>query len=433
MKVPLHYGRDIIILHIPDKNISQLIQPWHNDKIEPNQTLVSDALTTQQTKNFQDRIAGKTLCVLLTDGTRDMPIDDIFEKLFTLLQKTSHILFLICTGTHNADTVANAEIKEKIAHAAAKAELVNFQTHTHDCQRTQFINAGKTSHGTEVMFNAVIKDADVFLVLSDIKCHYFAGYSNPVKNFVPGICSYETTEQNHSLALDDRSTYGSHPWHSNPSKRSNPLANDQLEAMELIVKDRGVYALVTISTSGKIQWIGFDHADKITPKALDLVDKMNTHAVTPSDRLIVSPGGLPNDIDLYIAQRALEMTKSAVKDNGEILFISACPQGIGQERTTENFYDRLTAPLDEVLQSIQAQYKLFSHKPYKFARLIQRLRKIWMYTQIPDNLVESIHLYPTDDPQRIVDRWLTENPDIKITIVSGANKIALYHKSFDFY
>ena len=47
-----------------------------------------------------------------------------------------------------------------------------------------------------------------------MKTHYFAGYSNPIKNFVPGICAFETTEKNHSLALHPHSSFGLHPWHS---------------------------------------------------------------------------------------------------------------------------------------------------------------------------------------------------------------------------
>lgn len=49
--------------------------------------------------------------------------------------------------------------------------------------------------------------------------------------------------------------------------------------------------------------------------------------VRAADRLIVSPGGLPNDIDLYIAQRALELTKAGVRDGGEVLFFGGLSEG----------------------------------------------------------------------------------------------------------
>jgi nickel-dependent lactate racemase len=259
-----------------------------------------------------------------------------------------------------------------------------------------------------------------------MKTHYFAGYSNPIKNFVPGVCAFQTAEHNHSLALDANSTFGLHPWHNDPNRRNNPLAQDQLEAMQMIVKDRPVYVLGTISTSGKIQWARFAAAHTVTAEAFDRIDERNTHTVTPVPRLIVSPGGLPNDVTLYIAQRALELTRNAVTDNGEVLFLAACPDGIGEQRTMENFYNRLVAPIDEILKSIEAEYKLYSHKPYKFAQMIRRLRKIWMHSEISDNLIHAAHICPTHQPQNVIDNWLAEDPYTRITIVDGANKIALY-------
>jgi hypothetical protein len=82
-----------------------------------------------------------------------------------------------------------------------------------------------------------------------------------------------------------------------------------------------------------------------------------------------------------------------------------------------------------VLKSIECEYRLFSHKAYKFAQLIQRLRRIWVYSQIPDKAVEAVHLDFTHEPQAVVDKWLAETPDARITVVDGANKIALYPKA----
>ena len=429
MKIDLHYGKGVINLQVPRKNVSQIIQPWSGKDGSDNATVLSQSLQCSQKDNFQKKIAGKQLCVLTADGTRDILLSEILEQLLAVLRPASLIRFIISTGTHNTETAENSIIKQQIEKAASKAQIKNLEIHVHHCQTDDFINAGRTSRGTEVIFNAKAQDAQIFLVLSDIKCHYFAGYSNPIKNFVPGICTYRTAEQNHSLALDVNSTFGLHPWHNDKSRTNNLLAQDQLEAMQLIIKDRPLYALTTISSSGKIQWAKFDLAEHACGEAFDLVDKMNTHTVKTVDNLIVSPGGLPNDIDLYIAQRALELTKNAVKNDGEILFLAACPNGIGPERTTENFYNRLTAPVDEIINSIQTEYKLFTHKPYKFAQMIQRLRNIWIHSEMPDEIIKSIHLKPTHQPQQVVDNWLDENPNAAITIIDGANKLALYSKT----
>jgi len=429
MKVDIHYGDGIVSLQIPEANVTRIIRPWQDEEAADNRTILQQAMSSRQVEDFREAIAGRRLCVLLDDGTRDEPFGDIFEQLFAALRTSSFVRFLICTGTHEPATPQNGKITAQIENAAGKAGIGNFEIHAHDCERAEFAEAGATSRGTEIICNVLADDADVFLVLSDIKVHYFAGYSNPIKNFVPGICAFRTAEQNHSLALDDKSTFGVHPWHPDSGKRNNPLASDQLEGMRLIVKERPVFTLVTITTSGQIRWAKFGPVEPVSTEAFAIVDRRNTYTVTPAGRLIVSPGGLPNDVDLYIAQRALELTKDAVTDGGEILFLAACPNGVGEEKTMENFYHRLTKPIDEIFNSIESEYKLYSHKPYKFARLIRRLRRIHIYSQIPDDIVRAAHLYPAHEPQEIIDNWLTEQPDARITVVDGANKIALYKAS----
>jgi nickel-dependent lactate racemase len=429
MDVILKYGNEQIALKIPQTNIERIIRPWQESADTDNEAVIRQALTNSDAENFKQKVQRNRICVLTDDGTRNEPFEDTFGELFKLLRTCSSVQFLICTGTHDADTDENNSIKTQIEIAARKAGIADFQISTHDCDTDSFINAGCTSRGTEVLYNEIAETADLFLVLSDLKVHYFSGYSNPIKNLLPGICAFKTTEQNHSLALDENSTFGRHPWHLDKNRITNPVAEDQLEGMRLIVKDRPVFALITITTSGKINWAGFGPVQNVTAKAFNIADEKNTHTVKPTDKLIISPGGLPNDISLYIAQRALELSKNAVNDGGEILFLAACPDGVGEKKTIENFYNRLTAPIDEVLESISGDYKLFSHKPYKFAQLIKRLRRIWVYSQIPADIIEAAHLFPTKDPQKVVDDWLAENPKTKITLVEGANKIALYAKA----
>ena len=106
-----------------------------------------------------------------------------FAKLFPLLRECLFIEFLICTGTHNADTVENLRIKRQIEDAGKTAGISDIAVHIHDCRGSDLINAGRTTRGTEVIYNAKADEADIFLVVTDVKCHYFGGYSNAVKYF----------------------------------------------------------------------------------------------------------------------------------------------------------------------------------------------------------------------------------------------------------
>ncbi len=424
MKVDLHYGTGVVSLRVPDRNVQEIIRPWQGEQAENVAARLRDIVGSRAAA-FQDTVAGKRVCILVDDGTRDEPLAVVLPHLCDVLRGTASVQFLICTGTHTADTPKNRQISREIEKVCRDAGLTLTRVHAHDCNIDNVIDVGDTSRGTKVLVNALADEADAFLVVSDVKVHYFAGYSNPVKNFVPGISAFRTVEQNHGLALLEESTHGAHPWHPDPDRRNNPLAEDQVEGMELIAKGRPIYALVMLSVGERLIWARFGPVRETSAESFVVTDERNIRDVTPASRLIVSPGGLSNDEDLYIAQRALELTRAAVTDGGEVLFLAACPNGIGEPQTVANFYNRLTAPLEEVIRSIRQDYVLYSHKPYKFAVMIRRLRRIWMHTQIADLLVEAAHLHPTHAPQAVVDDWLAEQPEAKIIFVDGANKVAL--------
>ena len=424
MYIPLHYGDGQIILKIPHDNVAGVICPQKLKYLCRNTDILDQALV-KKTPDFIEAIKGRTLGVLLPDGTRDIPLEVILPLVLRLVKNVKKVLFFICTGTHETNTPENQKIIELIR---AEASTVNLQEYTiiaHDCQSSDCVSAGTTKRGTEILYNVRLQEPMVFLVLSDVKHHYFSGYSNPVKNFVPGLCAFITTEQNHSWTMDERSCAGIHPWHPEPALRDNPLAQDQVEAMRAIIGERSVWAFVTLSTDGQIQWADFGLSQKVTSKAFLKADEWNSFSVKPVKKMIVSPGGLPNDVDLYIAQRALELTADVVCDGGEILFISACPKGIGNIKTTGQFYDKLIAPIDEIAASSRHDYRLFSHKPWRFARLIRRLNRLWVHSQIEASEIERMHMAPSTDPQSVINGWFDQNLQEKILVVDGANKLLL--------
>ncbi len=73
-------------------------------------------------------------------------------------------------------------------------------------------------------------------------------------------------------------------------------------------------------------------------------------------------------------------------------------------------------------------YKLFSHKPLRFAELIQNLQHLWVYSELDDETVRAGHMSPASSIQDIVDQWIREKPGIKILVVDGANKLAIRSK-----
>jgi hypothetical protein len=49
-----------------------------------------------------------------------------------------------------------------------------------------------------------------------------------------------------------------------------------------------------------------------------------------------------------------------------------------------------------------------------------------LYSKLDHDTVEAAHLENVEDPQLVIDEWVSENPDVKILILDKGNKIAIY-------
>ncbi len=426
----LKYGSRAVRLRLPEENVLNIVEVKDPGIKESNGALIQEAL--EQPVNaplLKEVVAGKKVALLVEDATREVPVADIFPPVAEQLSSAAFVQVLVCTGTHNPTLPGNREIVDTLQAAFRQQGVKKYDIEVHRGKGIEYWDAGEISTGNRILVNPRAKEVDVYLALSDMKNHYFAGYSNALKNFLPGICANETTERNHALALREESTFGHHPLHSDPRRRDNPLAQEMLEAFRLIRRDKVALTLAVISKGEQVLWAEFGELEEVVRRGTAEVDRLMSQTVEAADLLIVSPGGFPNDESLYTAQRALELSKRAVKPGGEVLFVAECRHGIGPDSAKENFYDLLSRPLEEVFKILERKYILYSHKAYKFARMIANLKRIGFYTRLDRSLVEPIHLYPVESPQQFVEEALKRNPNLTINIVNDGNKIALHSRS----
>jgi nickel-dependent lactate racemase len=426
MKVDLSYGDSKVEFSIPDENLSGKIIPKQVTASADIEGELARVLANPHGPHLDDLVRSRNVCVLVEDHTRDAPHRELVAAVVPLLADANMVQFIITTGSHEVNHPANLEIVDMIQRVAQDGKMSRFDVHIHDCQSESVVDLGVTSRGTPLVVNTLGTKHDVYVSLSDMKAHYFAGYSNGLKNFLPGVCAFKTIEANHSMALDPSSTFGRHPYHPDPSKRTNPLADDMREAMEMMTENAKVFTLSVISSGRKLVWADAGRLEPVIARGIEVLDETASFTVEPVSKIIVSPGGYPQDKSLYHAQRGLELTKNAVTDGGEVLFVAECRDGVAPPTATENFYNKLTAPLNDVITSISGQYHLYEHKAYKFAELLNRVSSVKMYSNLDAETVESAHLTKVDDIQSVIDAWVAEDSRTKILVLDKGNKMAIY-------
>lgn len=424
--VLLPYGSRELKLRIPEGRF-RLVEPAGSSDPEPALEAFRRALAKPvRSPTLEELTRGRMATYLFDDATRSEPHDEFIGAIVERLAKASHVRGIVATGSHERLSAGNKRIVERF-RAVAEDVGLSYDIGIHDCEDpSRHVRLGVTSRGTPVEVSREALEADVIVMTSDVKNHYFAGYSNALKEVLPGVSSFAAIEHNHSFALDAQSTFGRHPWHPDPARRTNPVAEDMLEAFEMATAGKDVFLLAALTTTRGVLWAEAGSVEEVTREAIRQVDSADSVRVAPARCLIVSPGGNPEDETLYNAQRGLELSRYGVRAGGEVLFIASCDRGVAPTAGARaEFYDRLTAPLDEVLAGLQAKYTLYSHKAYKFAQFIKSVRSIRMVTELPAAEVMAAHMTKVEDPQAVVDGWLRES-DEPILINLLANKVALY-------
>jgi len=424
--VRLPYGEGELTLRIPDGRL-RLVEPARGARLKAPLEAFRESLGKPVgSPPLQDLVAGRKVAYLLDDATRSEPHQEFMQAVLERLGGAALVRCIIAVGSHERLSAGNRRIMEQF-RAAAGGLGVRVEVSVHDCEDASLhVGLGLTPRGTPVEINRLALEADVFVITSDLKNHYFAGYSNPLKNFLPGVSSFAAVEHNHSFALDPDASFGRHPWHPDPRRRSNPVAEDMLDAVKMIPAGKRVFVLGAVTQPEGVIWAGAGDMEAVTREAIRHVDRAEAARVSPCRYLIVSPGGDPEDETLYNAQRGLELSRNGVKRGGEVLFLARCPKGVAPTPAARaEFYDRLTAPLPDVIAGLAARYVLYSHKAYKFAQFIQSVERISMVTDLPREQVEAAHMHKADDPQAVVDRWRSDSGE-PILVTAHANKVALY-------
>ena len=431
--IELSYGKGKKTLHIPESNLSGFLKPISTDERLSSEQAFASALDHPiGGAGLEDLVAGKKVCVTIEDYSRWEPHREIVSALSTRLGKARMVQYIVATGTHSPTDDRNLKIKSMIGDVAGDLDLV-FDVDINASREAKcFDYVGTTTRGTEVRANRKALNADIFITGSCMKPHYFAGYSAANKHFLPGVCAFDTIRVNHcGLIKDENSNYGRHPWHYDKGRRKNPLVSDMLEAMDLIVKGRPVYTLAAINEGNDVLWAQFGPIETVTRAGIKRADEIYSFTVQPVRHLVVSPGGSPYDEYMYTGIRAMELTLEAVQQDGEVLWLSECAGGIHSGATrqvVEDFHNAMKSDLNTLSERLDhPDVKFHTYKAYRFKRLSEKI-KIYGYSSLSNEILESVSIKPVNNPQKIIDTWLENDPDDRILFVDKANKLAVYDK-----
>lgn len=387
MQVDIPYGKEKIKVQIPDP--VEILVP-NKVEVTDQKKIIEQALNNPIDSVSFEEFASKSskLLVIVNDGTRPTPTSKILEYLHPILSSHPDVKFLIATGVHRAPTEEEYrfifgklydEYKEQIfAHDARKDEDV--------------IYLGKSKNGTEMYINKMVPEIGNVLVIGSVEPHYFAGYTGGRKSFLPGVASYKTIEMNHKLALSDDAC--------SLALNGNPVNEDMNDAMN-VLKDINIFSIQTVLTGDhKLFAVTAGDLIKSFDAAIEYSQKIFCVPLKQKGNIVISAAPYPMDIDLYQSQKALDNGKLALEDEGILILISKCRDGIGED-TFLQLLCKADSP-QKILDILGEEYKLGYHKAAKMAQIGIRAQ-MWAVTDLDDVTIKKSQLKPYSDIQSAID------------------------------
>lgn len=321
---------------------------------------------------------GRNTLYIINDLDRPTPTEKVLRLLSKRYPETLSGDILVAAGAHKISHPTEALAKMLLRGLSSEFAGRFF---IHDSARDQTFFSGITVRGTKVEVSLRLLNYKNVVTIGSVEPHWFAGYTGGRKSLIPGIASFETIRQNHSLALLD----GVGPL----TTSKNPVFDDLNEGTILILeklKDKGGPEVHSINCVARKNDIFSISSSPITESLNPLIFDVNTiyrKYTAPTD-IVIAIACAPMDRDLYQAMKSFENVRTSIKPKASFILVASCPEGIGPPHFTRTM--TLSKNLDLLKEHLLGEYTLGDHK---FKNPLRFIEGGGVLSLVSKNLVDS--------------------------------------------
>ena len=311
--IELPYGRSPLRLTLPGRTIT-IVEAPPCPPAPPLSPLLDAALATPLgSAPLADLARGAArITLIVSDATRDEPRAAFLAALRPSLPASAALTLAVATGTHGP---ARLDALGLPADLLAAATIVN-----HDGHRPhELVELGTTERGTPVRVHRCVVDTDLVIATGCIRPHYFAGFGAGSKAIFPGLGEAAAVRRNHALKALPGARAG--------IVDGNPCREDLAEAFAFL-------RTPTFLLNGVCGPDGAIHA-----AVAGSVDAAFRHGIeqarpwftvrAPRSPVVIASDVLPVTASLYQAAKVAAAAAPLVADNGILVLVAECPDGVG--------------------------------------------------------------------------------------------------------
>ncbi|HIE03352.1 MAG TPA: nickel-dependent lactate racemase [Candidatus Latescibacteria bacterium] len=379
------YGEGMLSLPLPIRGKLHLLLPEDGSRAEASGALMEAVEHPLDTPPLREVIGGrKEVAIIVDDDTRPPYARTLLPPLLNFLREN---------GVRKAKVIVALGLHRPLDEERKRAVFGDLPSWVEVCNHDPYSDlstVGKVG-GRRLLINRHFLSAPLKVVIGDVELHQIFGYGGGAKSLVPGLSDVETITWVHSLLT--------HPMARPGVLEGNPVQEFLEEVYAKVRVDFSVQ--VVLNMRGEVLCTNAGSLRRAFLRGVEVVDRLYKVKVEePFDVLIVSVGGHPRDVDLYQAQKAINMTRAGLKEGGKLILFSRCGDGIGPE----GFAKWLKKGLGKegVERMVEERFEMGLHKLYLFAKGAKDI-DVYLYSSIHPDLVRKAFLKPLEDPREVAE------------------------------
>lgn len=411
--ITIPYYTSSLDLHIEEKNLKAIIvAKIHEYKTQKSEEeIILEALENPiGTSKLRELSKGKNKVVLVTsDHTRAVPSKITLPILLNEIRKgnpNADITILVATGLHRPTTVE--EQRKMFGDSIVDNEkiVVNNAFVPED-----FTYICSLPSGAGFNVNRLAVDCDLLITEGFIEPHFFAGFSGGRKSILPGICSEETVNENHSYKAI------ASPYSAGGVLENNPIHSDMVYAARKI----NVQFTFNVALDGEKKVIAAFAGDLIESheKGVEFIRSLSLCPNTTGDIVITSNGGYPLDQNLYQSPKAIATAEACAGEDGVIIMCASCIDGMGGTHFEKLIISGTVDEIDDRLSKIPPKETIPEMWCVQiFARILKKHKIIIVTTYLDHDLIRKANMIPASSPDEALSiAYGIKGRDAKVVVI----------------
>lgn len=420
--ISIPYYRGTLDLHIEEENLKAVLQAdIHGvERKGTQEDIVRAALAAPiGSPRLRELARGKNKVVLVTsDHTRAVPSKITLPILLAEIRAgnpAADITILIATGLHRATT--QEEQRRMFGDQIVDHEKIAVNN---AFDPDQFVNMGTLPSGAQFCVNRIAAQCDLLVTEGFIEPHFFAGFSGGRKSILPGICSQETVNENHSYRAI------SSPYALTGVLEHNPIHEDMVAAARAV----HTQFIFNVALDGEKKiiaaWAG--DLEQAHAAGVSFIRRLSQCPAVTGDIVLTSNGGYPLDQNLYQSPKAVATAEACAGEDGVIIICASCVDGMGGTHFEKLIAMGTPEEIDGYLSKIPPKQTIPEQWCAQiYARILKKHKVIVVTTYLDHDLVRKANMIPASSPDEALEiAYGLKGRDAKVVVIpDGVSVLAV--------